>query len=61
MLNVATLASLEIYGKHIERLATQWPAAWGLSTQNFLDCLIKPDGLIKQSSFSTSSRFRVLN
>ena len=31
MLNVASLASLEIYGKHInKRLVTQWPSAWGL-------------------------------
>ena len=30
MLNVASLASLEIYGKHIEKMVTQWPSAWGL-------------------------------
>ena len=32
MLNVASLASLEIYGKHIEKMVTQWPSAWGLIT-----------------------------
>lgn len=30
MLDIASLASLEVYGKHIERLVTQWPSAWGL-------------------------------
>ena len=30
MLNVATLSALENYARHIERLVTQWPAAWGL-------------------------------
>ena len=30
MLNVATLASLEVYGRHIEHLVVQWRAAWGL-------------------------------
>ena len=30
MLNVAMPASLERYGRHIERLVTQWPSAWGL-------------------------------
>lgn len=30
MLNVATLSALENYARHIERLVTQWPSAWGL-------------------------------
>ena len=30
MLNIASLASLECYGRHIERLVTQWPSCWGL-------------------------------
>ena len=30
MLNVASLASLEIYARHIERLTIQWPLCWGL-------------------------------
>ena len=30
MLNVASLAALEAYGRHIERLVTQWPQCWGL-------------------------------
>ena len=33
MLNVASLASLEVYGRHIEKLVTQWPSAWGLIYQ----------------------------
>eukprot|EP00435_Cladocopium_sp_Y103_P054112 s157_g17.t1 len=30
MLDAASLAALETYGKHVERLVTQWPSAWGL-------------------------------
>ena len=30
MLNIASLASLETYGRFIERLVTQWPSCWGL-------------------------------
>ena len=30
MLNVASLASLELYQRFIERLVTQWPQNWGL-------------------------------
>ena len=30
MLNVASLAALEAYGRHIERLTVQWPQCWGL-------------------------------
>lgn len=30
MLNVATLAALEGYARHIEKLSIQWPGCWGL-------------------------------
>ena len=30
ILNVVSLAALEVYGKHIEKLVTQWPSAWCL-------------------------------
>ena len=30
MLNVVSLASLDSYAKHIEKLVTQWPKWWGL-------------------------------
>eukprot|EP00438_Fugacium_kawagutii_P028886 Skav225390 [mRNA] locus=scaffold2656:212303:213754:+ [translate_table: standard] len=30
MLQICTLASLENYSRHIERLSTQWPQCWGL-------------------------------
>ena len=30
MLNVASLAALEAYGRHIERMVVQWPQCWGL-------------------------------
>lgn len=33
MLNVASLAALEVYGRHVEKLVTQWPSAWGLIYQ----------------------------
>ena len=33
MLNIASLAALEVYGRHIEKLVTQWPSAWGLIYQ----------------------------
>ena len=30
ILNVVSLAALEVYGRHIEKLVTQWPSAWCL-------------------------------
>ena len=29
MLNIAFLAAVEVYGRHIEKLVTQWSSAWG--------------------------------
>ena len=33
VLNVALLAALEVYGRHIKKLVTQWPSARGLVYQ----------------------------
>ena len=33
MLNIASLAVLQVYEKHIERLTLQWPRCWGLIYQ----------------------------
>ena len=33
MLNICSLASLDAYFRHIERLTTQWPQCWGLIYQ----------------------------
>ena len=51
MLNVATLASPETYGRHIERLVTQWPSAWGLIYTGEDICSGREDGKTEETVY----------